>query len=450
MSDHHHDHEDKVDPRLAAAANEGCEESRLLLSRRSVMGLSAGFFASAMIPRSALAAAGDRRLLVVILRGGMDGLQLIIPYQNSIYRQFRRDFYAQLASTKIPLRGSTASEPFAAHPKLLNFARLFNAGEASVVHAIAPPLRKRSHFQCQYNLESGGDESNPPLSSGWLNRMLMRMQSADKISTFGGELAGDACLRGMLAVGRPPLILTGGAEVRTWSNGARAARLPDSATTALLKHYRDNDGEMYKRLSNAIAVDNAAGGAAGTNVEAEFGGAGRLMAKDDGPRIGVISIDKWDNHSNLPHAISGNIELLDKSIEAFRVAIGSQWANTCVVCVSEFGRTVEINGSVSKGTEHGRAGVALLAGGALSANRFIGAPPNLQKSYDNRTSGGLMDGRFDIEPRLDTRALFTSVIYDHLDVDYTPDYDAFIFPGGSEVKPLKGIFKTTSSTYKNT
>ena len=165
MSAHDHDLT-QLDSRIVASAAEGCEESKLLLSRRAALGLSAGFFTWAFTPHLAEASSSDPRLLIVLLRGGMDGLNVAVPIGDPQYAKLRGRL-ALVKENLLPLNSY-----FYLHPSLAFFKTLYNAGQATIVHAVAPPMKNRSHFECQRNLENGtpGDKEDRT-TGGWLNRL---------------------------------------------------------------------------------------------------------------------------------------------------------------------------------------------------------------------------------------------------------------------------------------
>lgn len=429
MSNHDHDLP-PVDPRIAAAAAEGCEESRLLMSRRGMLGLSAGFFSWAFMPRNAEASGTDPRLLVVMLRGGLDGLHVAVPFGDTAYRESLRGNMTLDRSRLLSLNNSF----FGLHPSLSNFSRLYNRGEAAIVHAVAPPLRNRSHFECQYNLESGYRNALT-VSDGWLNRLLQVMPS-------GNSVLANLGLRGALEVGPTPFILAGRAQVVSWSPGGwpRSKALNDS----VLELYRKTDRRLYDNLSRGMAADGMAsgGGSAGfsseqpSSLQKAFRGAGRLMAQDLGPRIAVLNVGGWDTHITQINSLNANLRKFDVALDDFRIATGpAAWRNTAVVCVTEFGRTAAANKNA--GTDHGVGTVAFLAGGAIKGGRVIAEWPGLNLN-------SLQDKR-DLKATCDVRALFKGILREHLDV---PDsiLDSRIFPdtggnGPASVPAMRGLIR---------
>ena len=139
-------------------------------SRRAILGTAGALFAWGAIPRTAYAAPGarDARLVVVILRGALDGLSAVAPLGDSGYADLRPGIALTRdgPAAALPLDGF-----FALHPALPTFARLYAARQALVIHAAATGYRERSHFDGQDVLESG--QPGPGhTASGWLNRLV--------------------------------------------------------------------------------------------------------------------------------------------------------------------------------------------------------------------------------------------------------------------------------------
>jgi uncharacterized protein (DUF1501 family) len=141
----------------------------LPLSRRATL-LGLGTAAIAGRTRLALAAAPtDRRFIVILLRGALDGLNAVIPYGDPDL--------ARLRAPLIPARGKMLDLGgfFAFHPALKNLHQLYQAGEVLPVHAIAGPYRTRSHFEAQDLLQTGVAETS--INSGWLNRLIVELHA---------------------------------------------------------------------------------------------------------------------------------------------------------------------------------------------------------------------------------------------------------------------------------
>lgn len=417
--DHRH-HEGAADVRLARAAAEGCAESRLLMSRRSLLGITAALFSSAVLPDFAQAAVNpDARLLVVVLRGGMDGLNYMVPKLDSRYAGVR-------GSLAIPFSQTLSlGADFGLHPGLARIHAMFNAGEAAFIPATAIPLRNRSHFDCQDNLENGL-AANRPDATGWLNRLLGALPAGDPIK-----------LRGGIEIGDSPLILSGPQPVLGWSPTWYEKARPEYRS-AILSLYRAKSMPLYTQLYNGLRADDLALRAgAGTDGELStlrkaFIGAGRLLKVATGPRIAVLSVGGWDTHSGqggVTGEFNDRLRDLDEAIGDLKRELGTAWANSIAVLVTEFGRTVETNGD--SGTDHGVATVATLVGGAVRKG-IRGDWPGLAPSqlYEQR----------DLRPTVDLRSVFKGVLRDHLGIAPAV-LESAVFPGSVAAVPLGGLVK---------
>lgn len=413
-----HDDHDDIDPRIAAAAAAGCEESRLAISRRAALGLSASFFSWAMMPRFAEAGtATDPRLLVVVLRGGLDGINTVVPVGDPAYAGLRGGIAIPAAST---LRIDSLFGLNAALPK---FAAMMTAGEAAVVHAVCTPLRNRSHFDCQDNVENGQPGVVGTAPSGWLNRLIAALPSGNPVKVGGA-----------LQVGSAPLILAGPAPVLGWSPAVfgRPDQVFDNNLSLL---YQEIDPVLADNLArglaaNALASSAGAGSGSVSSLQKSFRGAAALMAMPTGPRIAVLSVTGFDTHVNQSSALTGVLGGFDTALDDFRVGMGSAWSQTVVVCVTEFGRTAAVNGT--SGTDHGVGTVALLAGGSVAGGRVFGDWPGL-------AAANLFEGR-DLRATTDLRALFKGVLADHLGVARTT-LDRTVFPNSTAVAPMTGLVR---------
>jgi uncharacterized protein (DUF1501 family) len=160
-------------------------------------------------------------------------------------------------------------------------------------------------------------------------------------------------------------------------------------------------------------------------------GAAKLMAADDGPRIGALAFDGWDTHANeggpvgrLAFLLSG----LDGAFEEFQIGLGPRWRDTVVIVATEFGRTAHINGT--SGTDHGTGTVALLAGGALKGGRVIADWPGLR-------TANLYQAR-DLAPTTDLRGVIKGVLRDQLGLSEQV-LAKTVFPDSGAVKPMAGL-----------
>jgi uncharacterized protein (DUF1501 family) len=432
-------------------------------TRRELLLASGTLFAWAYLPKAARAEGRDPRLLVIVLRGALDGLAAVAPVGDPDWVGLRGD-------KALTLDGKPPALPldsfFALNPAMPNLHRLYKAGAATIVHAVATPYRERSHFDGQDVLESGFLKPGAT-DSGWLNRALGALQP-------GGRAGGS---RDAFAVGPiAPLVVRGPAPVLSWT----PRRLPpasDDTVMRLMELYRHTDPALARVLEErmGLATIARAGGmdgeqpraalaseasgqrgnsmvrapdtrpqpsssarAAGAGqVRAYFaesaGTAAKFLARPDGPRIGALAFDGWDTHA-AEGATNGRLAMLlgalDGAIAAIESEMKDSWGETVVAVVTEFGRTARINGT--DGTDHGTATVALLAGGALKGGRVIADWPGLKAAK-------LHDGR-DLKPTTDLRAVLKGLLKDHLRVDGSA-LATKVFPDSGAVKPMPGLLQ---------
>jgi len=407
----------------------------MITSRRGVLVGAASFGLSLqLLALPAVAADADlakRKVIVVICRGGMDGLSVAPPVGDPEYRGLRGAL--ALNGTALPLDGT-----FGLHPALTSVQALAQAGEARIAPAIATPDRARSHFEAQDVLETGA-AGVYTASSGWLNRAVEALSAHRKV---------DALSVGPTA----PLILRGKAPTASWSPGRTVdaeARLP----TLLQDLYR-NDPLLGPALARGLATEVMAKAAAadmgaqapsmtaqapatntpqlvrqGREAARSLGvSLAGFMREPGGPQVAAISLDGFDSHANQAGLLNTRLAYMDAVLDGIHTGLGAEWKNTVVVVATEFGRTARINGT--SGTDHGTASTALLLGGALKKGGIVGDWPTLKANalFENR----------DVAPTLDMRGLFKGVLAEHMGLDRAV-LERDVFPGSAAAKPVAGL-----------
>jgi uncharacterized protein (DUF1501 family) len=220
-------------------------------TRRELLLGSGALFAWAYMPRLALAEGRDPRFLVIVLRGALDGLATVAPVGDP-------DWIALRGEDALRLDGDNAALPldnlFALNPAMPNLHRMYKAGQATIVHAVATPYRERSHFDGQDVLESGLTRAGAS-DTGWLNRALAGLQPGERIS---GK---DAFAVGPIT----PLVARGPAKVLSYSP-PRLQPASEDTLSRLLDLYRHTDPALARALEErgalaAIARGDMASGA---------------------------------------------------------------------------------------------------------------------------------------------------------------------------------------------
>ena len=367
---------------------------RHLPSRREALIGSGALFAWTQMPKLARAEGRDPRMLVIVLRGALDGLGAVAPVGDPDWIGLRGD-------RALVLDGRTPALPldsfFALNPAMPNLHRLYKAQQAAIVHATATPYRERSHFDGQDVLESGLARPGA-IDTGWLNRALLALASDGRVDPRGGRAIGVGPVT--------PLVVRGQAPVMSW---APQQLLPasDDTQARLLDLYRHTDPKLAVALEGRIRLA-ALGRAGGIDrrtptapscrrrasracapIFADAAGtAARYLARPDGPRVGAMGFVGWDTHINEGAADGQLANLLGRARRQRWRRSRPTWAEllarTAVAVITEFGRTARINGT--DGTDHGTGTVAFLAGGALKGGRVIADWPGLKPAnlYEGR------------------------------------------------------------------
>ncbi len=409
---------------------------RAFLTRSLALGCSLA--ASPLVtPVSFAAAPWPNRLVVIILRGAMDGLDVVRPVGDPGFAGLRAGLRDGGAAAALDLNGF-----FALHPALGPLMPLWQAGEMSFVHAVSTPYRdKRSHFDGQDLLEAGTpDLSGAGARDGWLNRMLQQVPGVEAETSF--------------ALGHDDMLLTkGAAPVANWSPELGLSISPQAELLA--RQMMADDPLFRDALDEALMLSeqteatpggmaamggmdggadmagmagNAAGAApAGPRARQPHNAIARFAAerlrKD--ARIAAFSLGGFDTHLRQDLALPKALTRLADTILTLRAEMGVAWNKTAVVAMTEFGRTARANGS--GGTDHGTGGAMLLAGGALRGGQVLGQWPGLRRAdlYQGRDlmptrdvrahAGWLMRGLYGFD-----RGLIESTIFPGLDMGGDP------------------------------
>ncbi len=380
---------------------------RHFLARSAALGCSLA--ASPLITPVTLASApGDARLVVIILRGAMDGLAALPPLGDPDLRALRPEFEQPLHLTEF----------YGLHPSLSPLMPLWQKGQLAAAHAVSTPYRdKRSHFDGQDLLEAGTEmDALGRIRDGWLNRLLTLMPGAQAETAY--------------AVGRGDmLLLQGAAPVANWSPDAALTLSPQAER--LLAEILHDDPLFRDAAEEAVLLSQGASelGAAGTtdmmtavqgNSPARPDAIARFAAERlrEQTRIAAFSLTGFDTHANQTRSLPKALARLAETITTLHDRLGPIWDRTAVVAITEFGRTARLNGS--GGTDHGTAGAMLLASGALRGGRVIADWPGLREAdlYQRR----------DLRPTRDLRAHLAWVIRGLFGTDIAA-LERVVFPG---------------------
>lgn len=350
------------------------------------------------------------RLVVVFLRGAIDGLSVVVPYGDP-------DYYRARTSIAIPPPGQDGGGLdldgyFALHPALAPLWPCWQAGQLAFVHAAGSPDPTRSHFDAQDYMESG-TPGRKSTADGWLNRLLSILPGG------GNALNVGAVMPRALAGPQPVAVLASGPSATRPSPLDRpqvAAAFDElyAGNGKMDQAYRESRHSRQEMLA-ALSADNleiemqrASNGAAPASVFAEDAGRlARLMRSDPRVRLAFLGVGGWDTHANQGAGrgqLANHLQPLASGLATLAQGLGPTLEDTVVVVMSEFGRTVRENGN--GGTDHGHGNVMWLLGGSVVGGKVHGRWPGLG-------AGALHEGR-DLPVTTDFRDVLATLAERHL------------------------------------
>ncbi|MBL4617254.1 MAG: DUF1501 domain-containing protein [Robiginitomaculum sp.] len=384
--------------------------------RGLLLGAAGGLALAGTNSRMAFSATpSEKKLVAVILHGGMDGLNVVVPTYSD-------DYYAARATIAIPQAGEPngaidLTDGFGMHPSMPGFAHFYLKGQMAIMHAASAPYDKRSHFDGQDVLENGTDQ---PLgeNTGWLNRALGVAPALPSALGIGSTVT---------------LVLKGQNNIATWAEPKLAEASADTVAKTLALY--GSDPVLQAALQGSVDIGSIIGDLSnlGTGFEFDARAAGKIMSADGGPGACALTYGGWDTHANQGGSsgqLANNLANLDRAMVALREELGDKWNDTVVVIATEFGRTFAENGT--GGTDHGVGGVSFLLGGAVKGRRFIGDWPGIAPSQLNL-------GR-ELYPANDLRAMLKGMFRDHWGISKS-DLDNIVFPNSAAVPAMTNLLR---------
>ncbi|HEV8340859.1 MAG TPA: DUF1501 domain-containing protein [Candidatus Binatia bacterium] len=397
--------------------------SRRLFLKTAGLGLVALGLPPSFLVRAAEGERGRRGqiLVVVFQRGGMDGLNAVIPFRD-------RTYYSLRPSIAIPEPASGEERAidldgfYGLHPTLAPLKILFDKGHLAVIHATGSPDNTRSHFDAQDYMELGtpGVKNTP---DGWLNRVLAEEKRAENP------------FQAVALTQRLPRILAGRAPALTMTS-IEEFRLRDSLLTPTLQKLyanvqdpllRQGGQNMFEAMKILRSVDARLPSAASDNYPNGRFGAGlkqisRLIKANIGLEIAFTEIEGWDTHVNEGGAkgqMANRLTDFAAGLAAFYQDLGNRMDDVVLLTLSEFGRTARENGN--RGTDHGHANVMFAMGGRVRGGKVYGRWPGLAPEL-------LYEGR-DLALTTDFRAVCGEILSRHLGQrDLSKVFPSYSFP----------------------
>ncbi len=333
-----------------------------------------------------------KNLVVIMLRGGMDGLCAVPVIGDKNFEKRRKSI---LIENAIKLNSD-----FALHPRLIGFNKCWNDNTGSIVHAASIPYTQRSHFEGQNLMESGGRTPYQE-KTGWVGRAM-------KLANLQGD---------GLALSLPmPLLLRGIPKNNNYFPGR--GRLPRERTLELLRSvYAESSEDELLEMMNYIKKRKNEEMMGGTmrrgkrenkNLARQ---AATYLRKSDGPRVAVFEVNGFDTHAaqgGVDGSHTKSLVEMDEIINNLKDNLQEAYKDTIILTVTEFGRTIKQNGG--NGTEHGYGTAIFMAGGLLKKSQVHTDWPGLKRKE-------LYDGR-DLNATIDARSVYTSAMSTVFDLDF--------------------------------
>jgi len=347
--------------------------------RNFLTGGSTTLFFSGFLPKITLGNTKKNNLIVISLRGGMDGLTALPVIGDKRLKKLRKKLILE-HTLKL-------NSDFALHPKLEIFHQLWKKDKAAFVHATNIPYTGRSHFDGQNLMETGGHVPYKE-KTGWLGRGLL-----------ASNIIGEG-----LAIALPmPLLLRGVPKNNNFFPS------PDYVKTKIIDYiYDEFKGEHNTLIQSTldtikkrpISMQIATNSYDRKKLAKE---AAKQLKDQNGPRVAVFELDGFDTHAaqgGVDGAHADELEEINNIVETLHRDLGEAFNNTLIVTLTEFGRTIKQNGGY--GTEHGYGSAVLMAGGLLKKSQVYTDWPGLNKKE-------LFEGR-DLRSTIDARAIYNSAM----------------------------------------
>ncbi|MBX9688113.1 MAG: DUF1501 domain-containing protein [Candidatus Obscuribacterales bacterium] len=368
----------------------------------------------------------NKKLVVVFLRGAIDGLNVVVPHGDPAYYSMRQKIALQAPGS--PGTALALDRDFALHPSLAALMPLWQKKKLAFVLNAGSPDPTRSHFDAQDYMETGMP-GNKVASTGWMQRLLAQMPD------------NHSPVRAINVGSTTPRILAGPIAAATYAPSAKRRRAPiDRAdiSSEFQQMYKGRNDDLEHAFLEGIAARNTintalAGDEMNAEMQAANGGAlaankfggfgkqlGKLMHDEAKVQVAFVALGGFDTHVNQGNEkgqLANQLNVLGTGLSELSAALGPSFDDTTIMVISEFGRTAKENGN--GGTDHGHGNLIWLLGGDINGGKLYGR-------WNGMSQKELYEGR-DLPVSTDFRSVISSVIGEHLRLSQS-QLEA-IFPG---------------------
>ncbi|MEM0997951.1 MAG: DUF1501 domain-containing protein [Bacteroidota bacterium] len=354
----------------------------------------------------------DHILVLVFLRGGCDGLNLVGPSSDQVYQD------ARPAHLKVREKGERAGlrlqnglgeVGFRLHPAAKELKELYDQGDLAILHACGLQNGTRSHFVAMDLIERGLQQRSGS-AQGWMARYFAAVAAGGQLPAISGSGSLPVAMRGygkavslsspqdfnLMEVIRYPDLL------RDWYRGAGA--VDQAAQTTL-----DAIGLIQQEVQGGSRLDGGVGypeEGLGNELSQSLRTLASMIKLDLGLRIGQVDFGGWDTHEHQHYVFPELVRALSQSLAAFYEDLSEYHERLTVLVMSEFGRRLRAN--KSEGTDHGYGNMMMVLGGQVQGGRMYGQWPGL------RTES--LDKGVDLAITTDYRSVLGEILRERMDL----------------------------------
>lgn len=333
------------------------------MNRREFLGVAAALPFMGMLPEQALAAAGQRVLVLVKLAGGNDGLNTLVPYTDPLYYQYR----PRVAVPKHQVLD--IGQNMGLNPYMKALKPAWDAGELAFVQGVGYPGSDLSHFRSS-DIWEAGCGANEYASEGWLAQVMPGYKSGLHGIILGesmGPLAGKDCHT--VAMQSPQVFLS---QIDLVDNIIPNRQTPALAhLTNIQQQLYDAGQQLRSKLARPVALGvNFSTSDLGRDLES----VAKMILSGVDAAVYMVTLDGFDTHASQVNTQGNLLNRLGVALDSFAQAMkrGGRWNDVLVVTYSEFGRRVQENHA--GGTDHGTASVQMVMGGKVRGGLYGEAP----------------------------------------------------------------------------
>jgi uncharacterized protein (DUF1501 family) len=355
----------------------------------------------------------DPILVVIFLRGGIDGLNLVSPTADVDYIAARPEPLRVLRkgdTNGLVMSDMAADVDFRFHQNARPLSELYEAGELAVIHAAGLVDGTRSHFDAEARMERAAKST---ASGGWLGRWFAQNPSDGALPLLAtGTSAPDSLLGARevaVADALEDLIIAGGHDIsdlmrRRLKEGFGSHPLIGTPINALLSLSQVLEGRIMDKATGEIAPYETSVQYPDTDLAGPLKTVAQAIKLDLGLRIATVDFGGWDTHFGQERRFAPRLETLSQGIMSFWRDLGPAQDRTNIVVMSEFGRRLRAN--ASGGTDHGFGNAMMVMGAGVRGGRMYGDWPGLANDQ--------LDSGADLDITTDYRNVLSDVLRHHM------------------------------------